>query len=125
MNHCEGCSDISARTHKHFVTRADACRGDREMQRRTAAAHRHAVFTLDVLREPLFESGDRFSERARNLTALECSDHCLYLFVSDDRLENFNHELLATSTLILSFSAPRKGPCLTLMHCMSSSTRTA
>ena len=33
-------------------------------------------------------------------------------------------ELLLTSTFILSFSAPRKGPCLTLMHCMSSSTRT-
>src|SRR5689334_3451716 len=104
MNYCERSSDIGARAYEHFVTSADACRSNREMQRRRPTADCNAVFTLDVLREPLFESGDRLSKRARDLAALECGNNRLYLFVSDYGFENFNHELLATSTLILSFS---------------------
>ena len=63
------------------------------------------------------ESGD--------LTAPERCDNCFDLFFADNWIEDLDHELLLTSTLILSFSAPMKGPCLTLMHCMSSMTRTA
>jgi len=41
----------------------------------------------------------------------------------DYGLEDRNH--FFTSTLTLSYSVPRNGPCFTLMHCMSSITRIA
>src|SRR5687767_11455292 len=95
------------------------------MQRRAAARDGDSVLAANVVRKFLFKRRNRFAERAGDLARAQRRHDSLDLFLAEDGLENLDHELLLTSTLILSFSAPRKGPCLTLMHCMSSSTRTA
>src|SRR5688572_16255404 len=125
MDHRECCRDICAGTNQHFIARADACCRDRDMQRSATAAHRDAIFASTISSELFFEARYRFSKRTGDLTAPERCNDRFYFFFADYRIENFDHQLLLTSTLILSFSAPRKGPCLTLMHCMSSITRTA
>lgn len=53
----------------------------------------------------------------------KCGHYGIDLLLADDWFENWNHDL--TSTVILSCSVPRNGPCLMLIHCISSMTRIA
>src|SRR5262249_55151107 len=103
-------------------------RRHRRVERRRPVADRHAVRAADVVGERALERRDRLAEGAGDLAAPEGRDDGRDLVFAVDRLEYWNHALApglvgCPGSGILSFSAPRNGPCFTLTHCASSTTR--
>src|SRR5262249_40771572 len=123
VDDAQGGGDVGAGTNQNFVAGPDFGGSHCQVQGRCPAGDGHAVAAAAILGEGLLEARNRLAERARNLAPAHGRDHGLDLIVANDRFEYFNHD--GSSTRILSFSVPRNGPCLTLMHCMSSITRMA
>src|SRR5689334_9907868 len=121
--HSQGGSNIRRGTDQHLITGSNPRRGHCQMQRRGSTADCHRVLATTILGEAAFELWQALSKGTRDFTGAQRGDYGLYFVFAQLWFKYRNHD--STSTKILSRSGPRKGPCLTEMHCMSSITRMA
>src|SRR5687768_6260931 len=122
MGYTQSSGYVCGCTYQDLISRLDAGRDNGKMQGNGPICYSNPVLAAAIFGKLSLELPQRFAKGSRNFTPLECGNDRIDLILLDDGFKNRNFHLWS-STLTLSYSVPRNGPCLTLIHCISSMTR--